>query len=452
MLIPELLSDDFTLARQLRRDGQLSQAAQQYFKDIRNCINEGGEQSRQMIVDLVAELLQCLEVVEPSDVPALACDCLRLLYRLQPKFSRTSQTYRSLSSTLQRLLIAHPGIPQGVNLYLVVLALEDQDINLELHTALGLSLTRIRNQSFTKDTRIEAQYRICLLALACNLRECLKGDSWVGEVSALKTTTWKLLEMEKLLHSGLFKLSRLNNIAYPLYRFDYARLNVQSVPSGYSLLEPSITKIAETCSLNGWGYEAELLFAILRSTQSSNNVPNIQKFKTSITYCLHLEREKRYEKLLDLLSLLYKDLEDFSRWFWADRKYGYDTLKKDEGFLRKAEFDIANILSRVSGRLGQGISSEMALEITKSRRLFQAVQRGILTSKREDRVFEAVRRGILASKREYNENHVVAQENRAETEDDDDQMDDCTSSLRFGLTYTESVITGISFDYSHLYK
>lgn len=59
-------------------------------------------------------------------------------------------------------------------------------------------------------------------------------------------------------------------------------------------------------------------------------------------------------------------------------------------------------------------------------------------------LFEAVRRE-LASK-------LGLQENPVEDEDDEDQMDDCTSSVRFGVTYTESVMTGISFNYSDLYK
>lgn len=389
MLMPDLLNQDFALSRQLRRDGQFSRAAQQYLKGLRSYIGEGGAQSIQMIDDLVAELLQCLEDVEPFYVPALACDCLDLLHRLQLKFPLTSRTHHLVSSALERLLVAHPEIPRRVNFDPVVWALDDQDISTPLQGALRSLLTRMRNRPFTKDARIECQFRICLLAFACNLRECLKKDPWGGGVSALKTTTWTLLGMGNLLDSlfaRMLTLSRWGEFSRPLYRFEVNLSNdLESVSRGYLFVEPSVTKMADACSLNGWGYEAELLFAILRSTQSSNIVPNIRRFKTSITYCLHLEREKRYEKLLDLLSLLYKDLEDFSRWFWAYRKYGYDTLKKDEDILQKAEVDIRNILNRISGRPGQGISSEMALEITKSRRLFEAVQRGILTSKREDR-------------------------------------------------------------------
>ncbi len=169
LLMPELLSDDFALARQLRRDGQPSRAAQQFFKAIRNYINGRGEQSGQMIVVQVAELLQCLENVKPSDVPALACDCLDLLYGLQQKCSDTPQSYPSVSSALERLLVAHPDIPQGVNLHPVVLAFDDEEINPELRIALSLSLIRIR--LFTEYTRIEAQFRICILALACNLSQ-----------------------------------------------------------------------------------------------------------------------------------------------------------------------------------------------------------------------------------------------------------------------------------------
>ena len=39
-----------------------------------------------------------------------------------------------------------------------------------------------------------------------------------------------------------------------------------------------------------------------------------------------------------------------------------------------------------------------------------------------------------------------------EDKDEDDQVDDCKSSNKFGVTYTESLMTGISFNYSDLYK
>jgi hypothetical protein len=46
---------------------------------------------------------------------------------------------------------------------------------------------------------------------------------------------------------------------------------------------------------------------------------------------------------------------------------------------------------------------------------------------------------------------MTVEEDTSEVEDDDEQMDDCKSSNKFGVTYTESVITGISFNYSDLY-
>jgi hypothetical protein len=259
------------------------------------------------------------------------------------------------------------------------------------------------------------------------LRECLKKRAWVGGVSALKTTTWKLLDVGRLLHSR-FNLSRWDNIAGPLHCFYDALLNVRSVSSGYSLLEPSITKIADACSLqNDWGHEVELLFTILRSPESSSIVSNFRRFKISITYCLHLEREKRYEKLLDFLSLLYKDLENFCSGTWPFGELGYDISRKYGENFQEVELDVRKILNRVLPGLSQHISSEKAGEIKRMGRLFETVRREF-DLKRE------------------------AQENRVEAEDDYDQVDDCTSSVKFGVTYTESVITEISFDYSDLYK
>jgi len=436
MLMTELLSEHFTLARQSRKDGQHSRAAKHYFNGFEKYIDEGGKQSSTMIAAFVSELFQCLESIAPADVSASACNCLKLLYRLDPKFPLTSWTRHIISSAFERLLKACPEIPQGVNLYPVLLALNDQLIKVPLHEALYSLLAIMRNQPFTEDARNQFQFRICLLAFACNLRECLKNDPWPWDLSALKTTTWKLSTLGKLLESELNTVNSWNTVITGIYRaiagLSYDR--EYFVTGCYSSAEPFITELADTCSLNGWAHEAELLFRILRSAQSSNIVSKFRRFQISITYCLHLERVGRYGKLLDFLLVLCKDLEYSTGKDWPFI-YFQDHASKESKDNRQFSLDIRNILERVPDRLEQYISSEKAREITRLMRFF-----------------EAARRGILGSQREVNGNHVVAQEDRVEAEDDDDQMDDCTSSVRFGVTYTESVITGISFNYSDLYK
>jgi hypothetical protein len=414
MLKNELPGEDFALARQLRKDGQHSRAAKHYFNGFEKYIYEGGEQSSTMIAAFVAELFQCLESIAPADISASACSCLHLLYTLELRLPLTSWTRHIVSSAFERLLKAHPEIPQGVNLHPVLLALDDQIIKVPLHEALYSLLAIMRNQLFTKDARNEFQFRICLLAFACNLRECLKSETWLGDVSALNS--WNTVI------TGIYHA--IGDLSHDREHF---------VTRCYSSAEPWITELADTCSLNGWVHEAELLFTILRGAPSFFIVSKFRRFQISITYCLHLEREERYEKLLDSLLVLYKDLE-YSAGGPLGFIYFQDHASKSKDNHQIA-LDIRSVLDRVSDRLGQYMSPEKAREIIRLRNLF-----------------EAVGRGRLASKTEVNENHVVAQENRVEAEDDDDQMDDCTSSVRFGVTYTESVITGISFNYSDLYR
>jgi hypothetical protein len=432
MLMTELLSEDFALARQLRKDGQLSRAAQHYIKGFQNYIDEGGDQSSTLIVAMVAELLQCLEIIAPVDMSASACSCLDLLYSLQLKFPLTSRIHHLVSSALKRLLVAHPEIPQEVNLHAVVLALDDQDINAPLHEALYLLLTLMPNQLPTKTARNELQFRISLLAFACNLRECLRVDhfpTWTGEVSSLRTTIWKLWTVGKLLESELNTVKSWNAMISGISRA-YGDLSRDResyfLPGCYSSAEPFITELADTCSLNGLAHEAELLFKILRSAQSSNIVSKFRRFQISLTYCLHLEREKRYEELLELQK---SACEGWAFYYFQERS------SKESKDNDQIALVIRSILDRVPDRLDQYMSSEKAREITILMRFFEAAQRG-----------------ILASEREVNGNHIVAQADRVEAEDNDDQMDDCISSVRFGVTYTESVITGISFNYSDLYK
>jgi hypothetical protein len=434
MLMPKL-GEDLSSARQLRRDGQLSRAAQHYFKAIRNYIDGGSDPRTQMIVVLVTELLQCMEDVEPSDVPASACDCLDLLHRLQRMYLFPSQVYHSVSSALDKLLVTHPEMPQGVNLHPVVLALEDQGINTPLRKALYSLLALMLNKLFNKNARNEFQFRICLLAFACNLRECLKRHSWAGDVSELERTTWELSTLGKLLESELNAVN-WNTAIDGIHRAigDTSHNGEHFVTGCYSSNEPWITELADACSLNCWAHEAELLFKILRNTQSSNIVSKFRRFQISITYCLHLEREKRYKKLLYGLLALYNDLEYSAGEDWTFI-YSQEHASKESKDNRQVALNIRNILDRVSDRLDQYMSPVGAKEITRLRGFF-----------------EPAVREKLASENEVNENHLVAQEDRVEAEDDDDQMDDCTSSVKFGVTYTESVITGISFNYSDLYK
>jgi hypothetical protein len=433
LMIDLLISEDFALARRFRKDGQLSRAAQHYFKGFQKYTDKGGKQSSIMIVPFVAELLQCLEIIVPVDVPALACGFLDLLHRLQLNLPLTSRTRQMVSSAFERLLKADPEIPQRVNLHAVVLALDDQDINAPLHEALHSLLALTRNQLFTKDARNEFQFRICLLAFACNLRECLKSETWVGDVSALKITTWKLRTLGRVPESVLNAANSWNIMISGIYRAYGSHDREPYAPEWYSSAEPFITELADTCSLKGWAHEAELLFKILRSVNSSILVSNFRGFQISITYCLHLEREERYEELLDRLLVLYQGLEYSAGGPWAFISFQDHASKAKDN--RQVALDIGSILDRVSDRLDQYMSPEKAGEIIRLRRFF-----------------EAAGREYLASKREVNGNHLVAQEDRVEAEDDDDQMDDCTSSVRFGVTYTESVITGISFNYSDLYK
>jgi len=58
----------------------------------------------------------------------------------------------------------------------------------------------------------------------------------------------------------------------------------------------------------------------------------------------------------------------------------------------------------------------------------------------------------LVSADDCRPHYVVVENHKSGAEDEDESMSDCKSSNKFGLTYTESVITGISFNYSDLYR
>jgi hypothetical protein len=180
------------------------------------------------------------------------------------------------------------------------------------------------------------------------------------------------------------------------------------------------TRIASGCSALGWFHEAEVLFIVLRIGVKGYHFLTPSAARIALQYCLHLESEKRYGEILSILHDTYTHLTN-----------PYDMDGQLEGTQPPPEeqsrylLTMGNTMNRIPRPLNQHISSDKVNQLAALENLFDEERRRVGCEESED------------------------SDEGAMTEDDEV---DCESSNRFGVTYTESVITGISFNYSDLYR
>ncbi|KAH8760142.1 hypothetical protein F5882DRAFT_478980 [Hyaloscypha sp. PMI_1271] len=181
------------------------------------------------------------------------------------------------------------------------------------------------------------------------------------------------------------------------------------------------TRLASGCSALGWFHEAEVLFIVLRTGVKGYHFLSPSAARIAVQYCLHLESEKRYGEILSILHDTYTNLISNP----------YDTDGQLEGTQPSPEeqpryfLTMGNIMNRIPRPLNQHISSGKVNQLAALENLFDEERRRFECEESEDSGESVV------------------------TEDDEV---DCESSNKFGVTYTESVITGISFNYSDLYR
>jgi hypothetical protein len=174
------------------------------------------------------------------------------------------------------------------------------------------------------------------------------------------------------------------------------------------------------------------LFAVLRSSQSLGFLgpPRIQrKAEISKQYCLCLKRRKRYAELLSELCDSHIRLASY-----------YSERISSLGYYA----DLADLLNDVPLQYDKYVSSEKAREIAGLEILFGRL--AVLPARQISNINSEM---SLDSSFQHN---LVFERNKSKAMDDDEFMEDCKSSNKFGVTYTESGMTGISFNYSDLYR
>jgi hypothetical protein len=434
----ELLNKDICVIRQLQARGERSKAKLEYCKAIRTYVNRGGQQSGPLITCFLTELLERFNSCTDDDVPTSAYRCLELLQGLGWPFSSISSIRPLVSSALDRLLRSHPGVPQGINIHQLITATNNRDFSEPFHVALRLSLERMPVALKTPGILDREKFRLSLLAFGCDLKEYLNRMSFLRSrtsdvgFSNLRETTLQLWLTSKTLDGGFDEIrSRIGDINSIFDRLSKGEVGGEEldVRTSYSSMEPSITYLASACSAAGWIPEAETLFAVVRSTQSLRKVFHTRMTEISIQYCQHRERQRAYTKLLSVVHDGYKEIGNVVRFLAPG------------GELRQI-FWMRNTLNKVPRPLDQYISSALANDTIRQDNMLSEAAPIFLSWTSEtdgDEGDEDVEN--MDNERDHNED-----------KDEDEQVDDSKSSNKFGVTYTESLMTGISFNYSDLYR
>jgi hypothetical protein len=424
-----LLSHEIGIARQSKKRGERSQAERECCNAIHKYITNGGIQTEPLLQLTLMELAECLDYYPTDAVPSAACVCLDLLESLIRASSSTIVVCSMILEALKTLLGGYRGISGGFSFRRIFIALDYPSINLPILQALP-SFFESRQEPTTSESCENRAFRFGLLLFTCDLRSLLEAsiscEDYFSIMELRRITTY--LRRTKSSFEGA--LSTLGLVVNKLYaHFD----PFDKDTTCYVSVEPLVTELAPACATAGWFYEAETFFAALRSSQSLELLghPGDQrKIEISKQYCLYLKRRKYYAELLSELHDTYTHLAN-----------NYSMVSMS---LTAHGADLTDLLNDVPWPYDQYVSFEKALEIGRLEILFSRPAE-----------FSVRKISDINSAMSFDfsfQHDLVLERNKSKAMDDDDLMEDCKSSNKFGVTYTESGMTGISFNYSDLYR
>jgi hypothetical protein len=325
-----------------------------------------------------------------------------------------------VSSALERLLNSCQGYPHELNTRRIIISLNDLDATRPLCSALRMFL---EGSAAPQENRSNLRlFRLLLLVFACELKVYVSGgefqwlsfvfddlykaalDLWLLEAGVEDELVWLAPATKDYFYVLIVALWEDGGIVFS------NRLSVQVLA----------TRLASGCSALGWFHEAEVLFIVLRTAVKVDHFLSLSATRIAVQYCLHLEREKRYGEILSILHDTYTKL---SNPYDTDRQF-YGTRPSPEEQHRYL-LTMGNVMNCIPRPLTQHISSDKVNQLAALENLFDEERRRFECEESEDSGESAVA--------------------------EDDEVD-CESSNKFGVTYTGSDITGISFNYSDLYR
>jgi hypothetical protein len=428
----KLLSYEIEIAKQSKEREERRQAEREYCSAINKYITNGGSQTEPLLRVAVMGLAQCLNYCPTYEVPSAACICLDLLESLIRAPSSTTVICLMILVALKTLFGEYRGIFRRLDLEQVIIALNDPGINLPILQALA-SFFETRQEDPTASESCENRgFRFGLLSFACVLRRLLEASKSHDDDFSILELRQITIYLRRTKSSFEGELSTLGLVVNKLYAIFNSFVVDTWYLKRYLRDEPVVTELASACTAAGWFHEAETLFATLRSSQSLELLghPGDQrKIEISKQYCLYLKRRKCYAELLSELHDTYAHLAN-----------NYSMVSMS---LTAHVADLTDLLNDIPLPYDQYVSSEKAREIGRLEILF---------SRPAEFSVRQISDINSAMSFDVNLHDLVLERNKSEAMDDDELMEDCKSSNQFGVTYTESGMTGISFNYSDLYR
>jgi len=431
-------------ARPLFEHGEGPTAAGAYCKALQGFIEDGRGQDDldfEIFVNVLAAIFgSCTEDEETPAVLRIALDLLKTLFRSHGKISVIRPIFLE---SLEFRLAEYLGVSQG-SIRKLIAALDDPVLNVQLFAALHSFLETARGELGIPLDLETRRTRLGILALACELEGYLspehEGTRYLQIVisrlhqavaDVLESTHWFREELRELKDKTHSMLS-----SPPVGSMSSSRS--AKLVTCYPSIELLVTKLASACSKAGWSYEAEALFAVLRNIQSLPNLDHWRKFELLIQYCRHLETEKRYAELLTELYNSYAYIVSARRADGAIHVQNIEYIRESKEIFDRISF------SQLQSLLSKSTQAHDMLRLGDMSQRIRYLSR-MLTA-------DPTREVILDSNNEERARHINLVEYDQGSDDEEQQLDDSKSSNRFGITYTESVITGISFNYSDLYR
>ncbi|KAH8760153.1 hypothetical protein BGZ57DRAFT_905813 [Hyaloscypha finlandica] len=431
----KLLSHEIGIARQSKERGERSQAEREYCSAIQKYITNEGIQTEPLLRVAVSELGQCLDSCPTDEVPTAACICLDLLGNLIRASSSTTVICSMVLVAMKTLSGEYLFISGGLNLQRVIMGLDDLNIDLPILQALPSFFETMQIEPMASESCENRGFRFGLLSFACSLRSYLEVSSPHEDffsTEELRQITNYLQRTKRSFEGTLSKLGLLVNKLHSVF-VSFTWNN--RYPTCYPLIEPPATELASACATAGWYREAETLFVVLRSSRSLEILGRggvQRRVEISKQYCLYLKRRKCYAELLSELCDMHTHLaKSHSAGTWFPRHGGDLT-------------DVTDLLNGVPLPYDQYVSSKKARKIGKLKTL--------LSEPTELTVQQVLNFDSAMSFDVSFQHDLVLERNKSKAMDDDESMEDCKSSNKFGVTYTESGMTGISFNYSDLYR
>ncbi|CZR56269.1 uncharacterized protein PAC_06157 [Phialocephala subalpina] len=416
--------EGFNFARRMRenKESQREDVEIRYIDTIRQYTDNFGTPHITALDGYLKEVLLYLVACTDDDIPMSTSQCLKLwevLWSFPADPVRDSN--HLIGSTLCDLLRRHRFLRPTESLYRAIKGLHLKDSRDPMRVALLSELNRVQLEMFLRTSTFhERRLRLLIIAFAWDLEEYFK----TGQCTDLKSNIQEIISTE-LIDGGedrqgaVFGFEKLQSSLLSISAFDdLDRAFVYHESERYDNIFEAATLLASACSAAEWCAVSEALFSVLCDCRIA--IALHDRSHMLLEYCAYFRRKQHWTELITALLLTYRQV--------IEVKNSVSLAPEELAGLRQLLLFVRGGLSTVPLPIEQHVSPPVAQEIMK--------------------LDEELRRLTMVRSDTSNTQNLE----RVESGGEDEEMDDCKSSNKYGVTYTESVVTGISWNYSDLYK